>query len=170
VQELFPSFTMLRYMNAAIPWPYPEDGAISFIRMVLPRMSAQEEYYWAIYRKGYEEGMIGTIGLTPGSDSDHRGFWLAEAFWGQGYMTEAVAAVNDFAFDRLGMPEMLLGNARDNVGSHRLKEKAGAEIIGFEESDYVSGRLPSVKWRLTAEAWRKHREAFLLRRGNHERR
>jgi RimJ/RimL family protein N-acetyltransferase len=162
VQSLFPNYNLLRYMNAAIPWPYPEDGAISFIRSVLPKMEAQEEYYWAIVQKGAEdEALVGVIGLTPASDEDHRGFWIGEPYWRRGYVKEASAAVNDFAFETLGMQELLLGNAEANLGSHRVKEAAGAEIVSRGMDNYVSGQLPSVRWRLTAEAWSLHREAFL---------
>src|SRR5690349_13153207 len=102
IQALFDSPNVLRYMNAAIPWPYPEDGAMQHLRAVLPRMEAGEEYYWAIGLRESDEGLIGVIGLTPASDEDHRGFWLGEPYWGQGYMREAVRAVNDCAFDELG--------------------------------------------------------------------
>jgi ribosomal-protein-alanine N-acetyltransferase len=157
IQTLFPHPNVLRYMNAAIPWPYPENGAIEFVRSVLPRLEAQEEYYWALRLKAADEGLIGVIGLTPASDEDHRGFWLAEIYWGRGLMREAVAAVNDFAFDVLGMTELLLNNAAPNAASHRLKESVGAEIVRIEDTDYVGGRFPGVRWRLTAEAWRRHR-------------
>lgn len=158
IQALFPHPNVLRYMNAAIPWPYPDDGAIEFVRSVLARLEAHEEYYWALVPKeAADEGLIGVIGLTPASDEDHRGFWLAEAYWGRGLMREAVAAVNDFAFDVLGMTELFLNNAKPNAASHRLKESAGAEIVRIEDTDYVGGRFPGVRWRLTAETWRRHR-------------
>ena len=69
-------------------------------------------------------------------------------------MREASAAVNDFAFDVLGMEELLLGNAEPNAASHRLKESAGAEIIAIGEANYIGGRFREVRWRLTAEAWK----------------
>lgn len=63
-----------------------------------------------------------------------------------------VAAVNDYAFDVLGMPEMLLNNAEPNVGSHRLKEISGAVILGTRERDDVGGRFHEVLWLLRSEA------------------
>lgn len=160
IQALFPNPNVLRYMALAIPYPYPENGAVEFVRRVLPPMAAQEEYYWALLLKGREdEGLVGVIGLTPASDEDHRGFWLGEPYWGQGLMREAASAVNDFAFDRLGMTELRLGNAAPNLASHRLKASAGAEILSVEDTAYVGGTFPGVRWRLTAEAWRQSRPA-----------
>jgi RimJ/RimL family protein N-acetyltransferase len=157
IQLLFPHLNVLRYMNAAIPWPYPADGAQDAVQKFLAKMETQEEYYWAITRKGEGE-LMGVIALTPASDEDHRGFWIGEAYWGRGYMREATAAVNDFAFDVLQMEELLLGNAEPNVASHRLKESAGAEIVSIGEEDYVGGRFREVRWRLTAEAWKATRK------------
>ena len=152
-------------MADTIPWPYPDDGAVQFVGHMLPKIEARTEYYWAILRKGQEdEGLIGGIALTPASEEDHRGFWLDEAYWGQGLMREAASAVNDFAFDVLGMETLLLNNAAPNFASHRLKESAGAEVLSVEDKDYIGGTFPGVRWRLTAEAWRGNRNA-MERRG-----
>ena len=104
---------------------------------------------------------MGVISLLPSSETAHRGFWLGEEFWGRGYMREATAAVNDYAFDELGMEELLLNNAAPNIASHRLKESAGAELLGIGEREYVGGTFPDVRWRLTAEAWRQGQRSDL---------
>jgi RimJ/RimL family protein N-acetyltransferase len=161
IQAQFPHWNVLKYMTAALPWPYPEDGAITFVRSALPRIEACEDYFWAILRKDApEEGLLGVISLGPGSDENNRGFWLAEAYWGRGYMSEASAAVNDFAFDVLQMKQIIVYSALDNTGSQRIKEKSGAEIIEIVDQPYVSGTLPSARWRLTAEAWAANRRRF----------
>lgn len=162
IQEQFSNPNLLRYLHASFPVPYPENGAMEFLERTISRVEANEEYLWAIFRKNHpEEGMIGQISLTPDSDVDHRGFWLGEPYWGQGYMKEAVAAVNDFAFGPLEMEYLLLNNAEPNVASHRLKEISGAEIIGREEKAFVGGTFTSVRWKLTADAWETNRERFL---------
>ena len=158
IQALFPNSNVVRYMAAAIPWPYLDDGAETFLRTILPKVEAGEEYDWAILLKGREdEGLIGLIGLYPASDEDHRGFWLGEPYWGLGLMREAAGRVNDFAFDELGMAELFLNNAAPNLASHRLKASAGAEVVRVEETAYVGGTFPGVRWRLRAEAWRRPR-------------
>ena len=41
VQQLFPHWDVVRYLNAAVPWPYPEDGAFAYLRdIVLPAVAA----------------------------------------------------------------------------------------------------------------------------------
>ena len=29
IQRIFPQWKLVRYLNPAVPWPYPEDGAAS---------------------------------------------------------------------------------------------------------------------------------------------
>ena len=39
IQQRFPHWEVVRYLNDRVPWPYPEDGALSFLRDVaLPAM------------------------------------------------------------------------------------------------------------------------------------
>jgi [ribosomal protein S5]-alanine N-acetyltransferase len=163
IQNLFPFWGVVEYLAAVIPWPYPEDGAEQFLKMLLPEMEAGNRLVWAITRKEDEESrLMGLIELSPNNPNDSRGFWLGLPYQRQGYMTEAVTAVNDFAFDILGMTEMTLSNAEPNVGSHRLKEKSGAEFLSYEDDvAFIGGKFRTARWRLTAEMWRANRERFV---------
>lgn len=102
-QKLFPHWEIVRYLNAVVPWPFPEDGAYAFYRDVsLPAIERGEEWSWTLRLKGSPSEHIGAISLTKGEE-DNRGFWLGLSWQGQGLMTEAVVAVNDFWFDVLGL-------------------------------------------------------------------
>lgn len=162
IQGLFPHWAMLQFMAAAIPWPYPEDGARTHLETVLPKMAAGEEYDWAITMKAEgDDQPIGIISLYPEGE-DNRGFWLAQAYWGRGLMKEAVFAVNDFAFETLGMPHLTLNNAEPNKASHQLKESSGAKIVAVNDDvPYVGGRFRQIRWRLTRADWDVHRGSFL---------
>ena len=162
IQALFPHPAILEFMSASIPWPYPDDGARQHLESVLPRMAAGREYHWAITLKSEGDGLIGVISLNPESDTESRGFWLGQDYHRRGLMTEAVAAVNDFAFGEVGMAHLTLNNAEPNRGSHRLKEKSGAEIVEVSDDvPYVGGRFREVRWRLTRAQWARHRDSFL---------
>lgn len=160
IQALFPHPEIVEYMAAAIPWPYPADGAARFLEITLPKMESGRQYDWAITLKEAGDGLlVGIISLYPHGD-DSRGFWIGQDYQRRGLMTEAVAAVNDFAFDVLGMPHLTLNNAEPNLGSHRLKEAWGAEIIETNDAvAYVGGRFRQVRWRLTREAWKAAQSA-----------
>ena len=34
IQELFPHWEIVRYLLNRVPWPYPKDGALQFVRDV----------------------------------------------------------------------------------------------------------------------------------------
>ena len=152
-QELFPKWEIVRYLNDKIPWPYPDDGALSFYRDVaLPAMERGESWTWAIRLKGGPGHMIGSIDLRK-SDEGHRGFWLGLPWQRQGLMTEACRVVTEFWFNTLQFPVLRVPKAVDNLASRRISEKEGMRIVAIEDRDYVSGRWPTEIWELTREQW-----------------
>lgn len=94
------------------------------------------------------------------ADVPTRGFWLAQEHQGKGYMTEAVFAVNTYIFDVLGVEKLIIKNARDNKGSHRVKAKTGAVLIGVEPSPgkYLGDYEEQEIWELTADNFRRARD------------
>ena len=154
IQVLFPHWELVRYLAAQVPWPYPPDGAHHFIRdIALPSMERGEAWQWTLRLKSNPELIIGSIDLRK-KENENRGFWLGLAWQRQGLMTEACDAATDFWFNTLGFPILRAPKAVPNVASRRMSEKQGMRLIATEERDYVSGRLPSEIWEITAEEWR----------------
>ena len=102
IQALFPRWEIVKYLNAKVPWPYPPDGAVQYIRdAALPGMERGEEWHWTLRLLDRPETIIGCLGLMK-STEENRGFWLAPEYRGGGLMTEACWWANDFYFDVLG--------------------------------------------------------------------
>jgi RimJ/RimL family protein N-acetyltransferase len=157
-QALFPQWEIVRYLLNAVPWPYPPDGAYKFYRDVaLPAVARSDEWYWMIRLKINPEQLIGAISLTRG-DKDNRGFWLDPKWQGRGLMSEACLVVTDYWFDILKFPVLRAPKAIANTASRRISEKQGMRVIAVEDRDYVSGRLPSEIWEITAEEWRARKK------------
>jgi RimJ/RimL family protein N-acetyltransferase len=154
IQELFPHWEIVRYLRNVIPWPYPADGALQFIRdFALPATARGDEWIWTLRLKSEPARVIGIVNLRRGPH-DNRGFWLGLAWHGRGLMSEACAWANDFWFETLRFPVLHVAKAVANTTSRRISEKQGMRLIGIEERDYVCGRLPSEIWEITAEEWR----------------
>ncbi len=156
IQHHFNNWNIIKNLAAIVPWPYPDDGAETFIRQQLEKIAAGEEIYqWVLALRSGDGEAIGSINFRPWSDSakGNRGFWLAEPCWNQGLMTEAVAAVNDFAFKTLGVESFYVCNAASNVASRRVKQKTGAEFVGTIELLHHNGQTKSEKWKVTRESW-----------------
>lgn len=154
IQRIFPQWEVVKHLNAAVPWPYPDDGAATNMAMCLDQRAKGEKFFWAITLKDDDE-LRGRIDLWPGDAQvrDSRGFWLDPRLHGQGLMTEAADAVTDYAFRILGWPELWLSNAQENIGSHRIKEKQGAELVDVTPGIYVGGPGVRETWVLRREVW-----------------
>jgi [ribosomal protein S5]-alanine N-acetyltransferase len=161
VQRLFPRWEIVRFLDAKIPWPYPADGAVKFIReQALPAMAERKQWHWLIRPASEPTRLIGGISLMDGPD-DNRGFWLDPDWQGRGLMTEAASAVTDFWFETLGREVLRVPKAVENIKSRRISERMGMRVIGIEERDYIGGRLPAEVWEITREEWRRHRALFI---------
>jgi [ribosomal protein S5]-alanine N-acetyltransferase len=154
IQEVFPQWAIVRFLMNRVPWPYPPDGALHYCREIaLPQMEREEAWHWTIRRAAEPLQIIGSISLIRG-ESDNRGFWLSPQWQGQGLMSEACVWVNDFWFETLGFSVLRVSKAVGNTTSRRISDKQGMRLVGHGEKDYVSGRLPSEIWEITAEEWR----------------
>jgi RimJ/RimL family protein N-acetyltransferase len=158
IQELFPRWEIVKYLNAVVPWPYPTDGAEHFVRdIALPEMARGISWLWTIRPKAAPARVIGVISLTA-KPAGNRGFWLDPAWQGKGLMSEACDAVTDYWFEELKQPLLSVAKAIANEASRRISLKQGMRIVSREDREYVSGRLPSETWEITAEEWRQRKQ------------
>jgi RimJ/RimL family protein N-acetyltransferase len=158
-QILFPHWEIVRYLANGVPWPYPPDGAYTFYRDVaLPAAECGEQWHWSLRLRRDPTRLIGSISLMK-SDAKNRGFWLGLPWQGQGLMTEACDAVTDYWFDVLKFPVLRVPKAVANAASRRISEKQGMRVVATEERDYVSGRLLTEIWEITADEWHARKRA-----------
>lgn len=156
-QILFPQWEIVKFLAAIVPWPYPPDGAHQFYRDVaLPAAERGDAWHWTLRLKTDPARLIGSISLKK-DENDNRGFWLGLPWQGQGLVSEACDAANDYWFDALKFPVLHVTKAIANSASRRISEKQGMRVIARQERAYVSGRLPGEIWEITAEEWHARR-------------
>ncbi|MBP2301323.1 GNAT family N-acetyltransferase [Azospirillum picis] len=154
IQRLFPRWEIVRHLNDRVPWPYPPDGALGYVRDVaLPAAARGEEWHWTLRLREAPDDVIGAISLMLEEDNN-RGFWLGLPWQGRGLMAEAAEAVTGFWFETLGRPVLRVPKAVANRASSRLSERMGMRLVGIEMRDYVAGRLETELWEITREDWR----------------
>ncbi|MCA9568416.1 MAG: GNAT family N-acetyltransferase [Myxococcales bacterium] len=147
-------------LSTAVPFPYPADGAVSWIRdHGLPAVERGESHIWVLVPHGQDDA-IGVLQYRVEGD-DNRGFWLARSHWGQGLMTEAVEAFQDWLFLEVGVDAIQVCNAVVNAGSRRVKEKTGAVKVGEKSLPHNSGGDRTEVWRVTREGWAAYRGVSL---------
>lgn len=157
MQRVFPQWKIVRFLDARVPWPYPDDGAERFlVDVVLPFVEQGRWWSWTIRPQDDPARLIGLVDLH-GLEDDNRGFWIDPDFQGRGFASEASAAVTDYWFDVLGRDVMRIPKAIENTASRRISERQGMRVIAVREKDYVGGRMASEIWEITAAQWRARR-------------
>ena len=129
-----------RNLRDAFPHPYTRSHARKYIRSAL----AQEPVTrFAIAVDGQAAG---GIGFMLASDvervSTEIGYWLGEAFWGRGIMTEALRAVTRHAVESHGLTRVFAVPYEWNPASFRVLEKAGYTLEArLRRSAIKDGRI-----------------------------
>jgi RimJ/RimL family protein N-acetyltransferase len=153
IQALFPQWDVVRFLDVVVPWPYPPDGAATYIGdLALPDMRQGEAWHWSIRPRTAPETLIGAITVRL-KEGDNRGFWLDPSWQGQGLMTEACEAVTDFWFRDLEQPLLRVVKAVANHRSRRISERSYMRVIDIIERDFVGGRMLAEEWEITREEW-----------------
>ncbi len=154
VQRYFADYAVIGELAAIVPWPYPPDGAITFIRDNVLPLQGKDRWVWGLFLKTAPDELIGNVDLWRSTTRENRGFWLARKHWGQGLMTEATNAVTAHAFNNLGFENLTFSNALGNLRSRRIKEKSGARLIRTEPAKFVNPDYTQREvWELTKADW-----------------
>ena len=128
---LYASDRRVAWMTATIPHPYPPGQAEAFIERSLS--PAATEIVWAIDTGADDEnGLIGVVRLTRRADVAEINYWVAPAFWGTGYASEAVEAVVGWA-RAAGIAALTAEVIQDNTASVKVLTRAGFEYEGEGE-------------------------------------
>lgn len=159
IQLLFPQWEIVRHLRNVVPWPYPADGALQYLRdMALPAIERGDAWHWTLRLKENPDQVIGFISLVK-NENENRGFWIGLPWQGRRLMSEACDAVTEYWFAVLKFPVLRVTKAIENAASRRISERQGMRVVATEERDYVCGRLLSETWEITAEEWRARKMA-----------
>lgn len=111
------------------PHESPEES-----REILHSVFMSQKDIWAIILKesGQLTGSIGIIADPKRENPQARmlGYWLDEAHWGKGYMTEAVKAVLDYGFDILKLSLITANCYPHNKRSQQVLNRLGFKHEG----------------------------------------
>lgn len=128
------------HLRDRFPFPYERELGRKFLEWIVEQSSPS---VWAIEVKGEATG---GIGVELHSDvervSAEIGYWLGEAAWGQGIVTEALQAVTAEAFRRFEITRLYALPFADNLASVRVLEKAGYTREGcLRQSAIKDGKI-----------------------------
>ena len=95
---------------------------------------------WLVTVGGAVIGDIGTHGPVDKAGRVEIGYGLAAPSRGQGYGSEAVAAVTDWLLSQPGVRQVRAHTLTSNAPSRRVLEKAGFTYVGLDEGEALYQR------------------------------
>jgi RimJ/RimL family protein N-acetyltransferase len=127
-------------LRDVFPHPYRLSDAEDFLSDVVdqnPRTA---------FAIGNSKEAVGGIGLIFGEDVNRYtaeiGYWLAEAFWNKGIMSEVVSSFVNFAFEEFEIYRIFAVPYISNPASARVLQKTGFLLEGtIHASAYKDGKV-----------------------------
>ena len=148
------NINVAKNLRDRFPHPYTRKNARDFLKFAA---SLEDQSNLAIEVDG---AAVGAIGYVPGHDverfSAEIGYWLGEAYWGRGIVTEALVLTTEYAFGRLNLLRLFALPFADNVASARVLDKAGYIREGLLRASSVKYGRPKdqLLYARVNDAWR----------------
>ena len=138
-----------------MPHPFSYEDAKALVKRCEVQLTAQATFAIRMKNTGR---FIGAIGFTPLAEdfgAVHLGYWVGEPFWNQGYATEAVQSVTDFAFSQAGFSKLSASCRVNNPASHRVLSKCGFTQDGTTKlhSLGANAMVDAQRYTLTRTMW-----------------
>ncbi len=144
-----------------IPCPYPENGAVEFVREQTEKRARGEAYSFAIEQRGILTGVVTLMNVQ--NSSAELGYWIGRAFWGQGLATYAATQILEFAFQNLRLSLIRADAVEQHIVSRRVLEKTGFRFRGTMPNDVALAthcpNLPLARYELTRVQWLEYQHA-----------
>ncbi len=121
-----------------LTWPTHADVSVTegILGQWVPQYEKDDYYNWAIVLKEHGSQPIGNINVAHWSEDREApeiGYCMGRRWWHQGIMTEALAAVLDFLFDRVGVEQITALHDTNNPHSGGVMRKCGMAFDGVRE-------------------------------------
>lgn len=137
-----------------------ESAREDFAQVMEDMVSNDRKYFFLHMELKENHEQVGSIGYTvvdntPVGKIVHMGYFTYPKFWGNGYTTEALKKVIEYAFTEDNVYRITTGCLAENKGSERVMQKNGmikeAEHIDYEWHD---GKMKTrVEYRLLKSEW-----------------
>lgn len=125
LSEILNNKKILDNLRDGLPYPYTEKDAKNFISAMLDA-DKDKIYAFAIT---IDDKVIGSIGVfrkdNIHSKTAEMGYYIEEAYWGQGIGTSAVKQVCKYIFENTDIIRIFAEPFAYNFGSCRILEKSG---------------------------------------------
>jgi len=114
------------------------EGTKELLDKTIANYDNEEQIYALTVEHKANGNFIGSVGLgMDWKDSGYQMFWMIlPEYWGQGYGTEAVKKLLEYAFSILGLGMVTAYSHPDNIASERLALKLGMINNGIVDIEF----------------------------------
>ncbi|MDE6954419.1 MAG: GNAT family N-acetyltransferase [Oscillospiraceae bacterium] len=121
-----------------LTWPTHADVSVTegILGQWVPQYEKDDYYNWAIVLKEHGSQPIGNINVAHWSEDREApeiGYCMGRRWWHRGIMTEALGAVLDFLFERVGVEQIVALHDTNNPHSGGVMRKCGMVFDGVQE-------------------------------------
>jgi RimJ/RimL family protein N-acetyltransferase len=138
-EQLYKSLGTDSEMNKYSGWnPYASlEMAQETVRQFIDSYNDERSYSWVMDAYG-DDVVAGTIRAYDYDNNQIEvGFSVAQAWQGRGFATEALKAVLEYLTENEGISRVTAWCAADNIGSRKVLEKSGMQLVGIERGGLV---------------------------------
>lgn len=131
----------IEHLRAWMPWAYNEpqtlEEKVALLRGFRGQFDKDEDFVYAIFDRE-ESRVLGGSGLHTriGEHAREIGYWIRADAEGNGYVTEAVAALTRVGFELEGLERIEIRVEPANARSRRIPER-----LGYAEEATLRGRV-----------------------------
>lgn len=115
-----------------LPYPYPPDGAASFLAHATQARAQGTAYHYAIVEHGRCVGLCGLKDIDATRRAAEAGYWIGRPYWGRGIATTAMRMLLGIARLDLGLRLITAHSLEHNERSVRVLEKLGFRRVRRE--------------------------------------
>ena len=109
------NYNIAKFLTNMFPHPYTEENGKDYLSLAINHPG--------IFAIDVDGEVVGSIGLFPQTDihqkSAELGYWLAEPFWGNGIVPQAIGEIVEYGF------KILILCAYTHVRSQPIKHRSG---------------------------------------------
>ena len=118
--------------TCSIPYPYPRNEAVRFIRRAHHGIKNRKSYDFAItlLDTGKIVGGISFRKIDWENKNAEIGYWIGKKYWGRGLATEAVKLALKFSFENLKLHRIWAYVFEENIFSIKILKKCKFKLEG----------------------------------------
>lgn len=152
--------TFLQDKDVMYAWeaPFTDAEVAAWLKANLRRYQKDGFSFYAVIHKrsGKFLGVCGPL-IETINGKRHMGvaYIFSKTCWGNGYATEATQACLDYAFNTLGVQEVIAEIRPENKKSRRVAERLGMKACGSFVKTYKGKEMPHMIYKLTKDTYKE---------------